>query len=481
MSGMLMGIKLLKSGIDNFQIYERAASVGGTWRENRYPGVACDVASFAYCYEFEPNPNWSRRFSPGSEIYDYFVRTAEKYQLLPHIRFNTEITRAEFRQQRWHIESRDSQAKSADGETEQAEFDLLIAATGPLQKKKYPTIEGLETFSGQRLHTADWDENCDLSGKKIGVIGTGSSAVQMIEPLSLDAENLYVFQRTAQWIMPTANIHYSRLARWSKRKLPALGWLTRKFYDLIGDLFSKAAIRDGWQRRYIDKTTLKNLNSVNNPELRKKLTPDHRAMCKRMIMSDSYYPAIQRDNVELLTENILRINADGVVVDDGSEHGRTVALDTLITATGFYPNAWGIETVIGEHGLSLSQAWQRGDRSYRSITMPGFPNFFMLIGPNSPIANLSLIDIADIGADYIMQCLEKIRRGEIHHLAPNADISTTFHRDLTAAFSDTRWVSGCNSWYLEGDGVPATWPWPPAHYRSALKKPELDDYDIQPA
>lgn len=499
MSGMLMAIKLQKAGYKNFKIYERASTVGGTWRENRYPGVACDVASFAYCYPFEPNPNWSHRFSPGSEIFNYFKNTAEKYQLLPYISFNTEVTRAEFKNNQWHIDavkntSSDDGASSSvtsmfdknedkdksDNEAiiESDSFDIFIAATGPLHKRKYPPIDGLESFAGDRFHTADWDDQYQLAGKRVGVIGTGSSAVQMMDPLSNEAQSLTVFQRTAQWIMPTDNIKYSESSKKWKRRLPILGLLTRKFYDGIGELFGKAALQDGWQRRYIDKATLENLNSIADPELRKKLTPDHKAMCKRMIVSDSYYPAMQRSNVDVVANKILRIEPSGVIYDDGTENGKLVELDTLITATGFYPNAWGVDNIIGNDGVSLSDAWDNGVRTYRSITMPGFPNMFMLIGPNSPITNLSLIDIAEIGADYAIQCVDKFRRGEITAISPNAQVTQDFTDKLVSAFDGTRWVSGCNSWYLEVDGVPVTWPWAPSRFRKELKKLDLDDYDV---
>lgn len=491
MSGMLMAIKLLKAGYTNFKIYERASTVGGTWRENRYPGVACDVASFAYCYDFEPNPNWSHRFSPGAEILEYFKRTAKKYNLLPHISFNTEVTRAAFKDGQWHIDairntsSDDGASRSVTSIAsedqpivESETFDIFIAATGPLHKRKYPDIPGLNSFAGDRFHTADWNDDYDLSGKRVGVIGTGSSAVQMIDPLSRACAQLNVFQRTAQWIMPTENVKYSDNAKQWKRRLPILGTLTRKFYDVIGELFGQAALKDGWQRRYIDKATLDNLNSIADPELRRKLTPDHKAMCKRMIVSDTYYPAMQRDNVDTLTENILRIEPNGVVIDDGSENGRLVELDTMITATGFYPNAWGVDQIIGEDGVSLNDAWDSGTRTYRSVTMPGFPNFFMLIGPNSPITNLSLIDIADIGVDYAMQCIDKFHRGELKAIAPRADVTQAFTDSLVSAFDGTRWVSGCNSWYLEVDGVPVTWPWAPGRFRKELKTLNLADYNV---
>lgn len=465
MSGMLMAIKLKNAGIDNFTIFEKASKVGGTWRENRYPGVACDVASFSYCYAFEPNPDWTHRFSPGPEIQQYFERVAVKYDLLRFIRFNTVVTDAVFADGQWHITT-----DGGDSET----YDLVVAATGPLRERKYPDIAGLADFAGHCFHTADWDDELDLAGKRIGIIGTGSSAVQAVAPLAEKAAHLTVFQRTAQWVMPTPNPVYSAFNRFLKRRIPLIGWITRKFYDWIGEQFGRAALHDGWRRKLIGWACRQNLASVKDPVLREKLTPHDEPMCRRMIVSETFYPAMQRPNVALVTEGIERIEADGIRSRDGQLH----KLDVLVLATGFYPNAWGIKNVTGVDGQRLDQVWQAGTRTYRSITLPGFPNYFMLIGPNSPITNLSLIDIADIGVDYIMQCIGKIQAGEFNTLMPRADVTAAFNEELRSAFGGTVWITGCNSWYLDADGVPATWPWVPARYRDDLKTVQLEDYQL---
>ena len=468
MSGMLMAIKLRKAGIEDFVIFEKAGKVGGTWRENRYPGVACDVASFSYCYEFEPNPDWSYRFSPGPEIQRYFERVAEKYGLLPFIRFRTTVSDAVFENRQWHI-------TTSDGDKEV--FDVLVAATGPLRERKYPDIEGLKDFAGHCFHTADWDDELDLTGKRIGLIGTGSSGVQSVAPMSEKAASLTVFQRTPQWVMPTPNPAYSSFNRFLKRHIPLFGWITRKFYDWVGEQFGRAALHDGWRRRLVGWACRKNLATIKDPDLRARLTPKDEPMCRRMIVSDTYYPAMQKSHVHLETCAIERIEPEGIRTTDGHLH----KLDVLVLATGFYPNAWGVKNVVGVNGRKLDAAWQEGMRSYRSITLPGFPNYFMLIGPNSPITNLSLIDIADIGVDYIMQCIEKIRVGEFATLMPKEDVTARFTEELQSAFGDTVWVTGCNSWYLDTDGVPATWPWLPSRFREDLKTLELEDYDVDAA
>lgn len=465
MSGMLMAIKLQARGINDFVIYEKAQKVGGTWRENRYPGVACDVASFSYCYAFEPNPDWSRRFSPGPEIQRYFERTAEKYGLLPRIRFGTTVTRAVFRDHQWHLDTDQGNHEV---------FDVVVAATGPLRERKYPDIPGLHSFAGHCFHTADWQDDLDLRGKRIGVIGTGSSSVQMMAPLSEAASELRLFQRTAQWVMPTPNPAYSPLSRRLKQRIPLLGWLTRKFYDWVGEQFGRAALHPGWRRRFVGWACRNHLASVKDPVLRQKLTPSDEPMCKRMIVSDTFYEAMQKPQVHLVTEGIERIVPDGVQTADGRVH----VLDVLVLATGFHPNAWGVRDTVGLNGETLEQVWKQGVRTYRSVSVPGFPNYFFLIGPNSPITNLSLIDIADIGVDYVLQCIDTLARGECRSLAPKADVVAAFTEAMKAAFSDTVWVSGCNSWYLDTEGIPATWPWLPARFRSELKTLNLADYEL---
>lgn len=465
MSGMLMAIKLKNAGYTNFVIYEKAAKVGGTWRENRYPGVACDVASFSYCYAFEPNPDWSRRFSPGPEIQKYFERVAEKYCLHPYIRFNTTVTSAVFKDKQWHVETH-------QGDVEV--FDFYVAASGPLNKKKYPDIKGLETFAGKMFHTADWDDSYDFKDKLIGLIGTGSSAVQSVGPLSDIARKLSIFQRTAQWVIGTPNPYYTPLDKKLKHWFPLLGSMTRKFYDWVGEQFGRAALANGWHRKLVFMACDQSLNGVKDSELRRKLTPADQPMCKRMIMSDTFYPAVQRSHVELVVEGIDHIEPRGIVTIDGRLH----ELDLLVLATGFYPNAWGVNHVVGEGGRTLEEVWNSGTRSYRSITLPGFPNYFMLIGPNSPITNLSLIDIADIGVDYILQCIKKFERGEFVTMMPKVDVTRAFTETLKSSFGETIWVSGCNSWYLDAEGVPATWPWAPSHFRASLKTLDLADYDL---
>jgi cation diffusion facilitator CzcD-associated flavoprotein CzcO len=468
MSGLLMGIRLKEDEIESFRIYEKAASLGGTWRENTYPGLTCDVPSFFYSYSFEPNPDWSHRFSPGPEILAYFERVAAKYDLPPHIAFNEKIESARYEDGRWQIET---------GSGEKVTADVFITACGALHQWRYPDIDGLEKFEGAMFHSAAWDHDVPLEGKRIGVVGNGSSGVQMMAPLSEVASQLTLFQRTAQWIMPVGNKAYTPDERRRTRRFPLLARIARMYYQRVFESFSAAVVQPGRFRKAIAARCRAYLASVEDPELRRKLTPDYEPMCKRLIMSRDFYPTLAKEHVELVTEGIDHVEARGVVTKDGTLH----ELDVLVLATGFDAHAWGIDNVVGEDGLSLKEAWARGTRTYRSIAVPGFPNFFMLIGPNSPIGNLSLIDVAEVQTEYIMRCIRMLRRGRAKALAPRREATERFHASVLEAMKDTVWVTGCNSWYLDADGVPNTWPWTAKRFHKDMRRPDLSDFELREA
>lgn len=463
MSGLLMGIRLQKAGIENYTIFEKASRIGGTWRENTYPGLACDVPSFFYSYSFETNLDWSRRFSSGSEIQAYFERVAEKYDLNRHIEFDSEIVEARYADGAWAIETR-------LGEPVRAR--ILVMATGPLHQKYIPEIEGLDHFSGETFHTAAWNHNVPLEGKRIGLVGTGSTAVQVSTPLSKIASRLTIFQRTAQWIFPVENVDYSEEQRRRKHRIPILAWLTRQFYKRAFELSSSAVTRKGFFRRMLTKGCVDHLATIENAELREKLTPDYAPGCKRLVMSSDFYPTVQKKNVELETSLIRRVEGAGIRTEDGTLH----ELDVLVLATGFNAHAWGVENVIGAEGKSLQQAWKEGTRTYRSIAMPGFPNLFFLAGPNSPIGNISVIDVAETQARYILACLERLREEGMLSIEPSRGATEEFNRSLKDAMKGTLWVTGCNSWYLDADGVPILWPWTARRFHKELKRPAFRDF-----
>lgn len=463
MSGLLMGIRLREDGRP-FRILEKADSVGGTWRENTYPGLTCDVPSFFYSYSFEPNPDWSHRFSPGPEIREYLERVARKYRLHEHIRFGCSVSGARFEEGRWRI-------TTADGEEILA--DVLVDATGPLHIKNQPDIPGLSDFTGACFHSAAWDHDVPLAGRRIGVIGNGSSGVQMMDPLSQVASHLTLFQRTPQWIFPLGNKRYSESERRWTRRLPLLGSLTRAFYKRIFDLASVGVTEDGFWRRRMQQGCRDYLASVKDPELRARLTPDYEPGCKRLILSSRFYPTLQREHVSLVTEAIDHVEPAGVVTRDGRLH----PLDVLVLATGFRPHEWGIPDVVGAEGLSLKQAWASGPRTYRSIALPGFPNYFLLVGPNSPIGNISVIDVSETQTRYIRDCIRRMEREGGRPLAPRAEAAREFQASLREAMRGTVWVTGCQSWYLDPDGVPTLWPWSAHAFHRLLRRPDFSHYE----
>lgn len=469
MSGLCMGEALKQNGLENFTIYEKADEVGGTWRENRYPGLTCDVPSRFYSFSFAPNPDWSRVFSPGAEILDYFARTTDQRGLRSHIRFGTEIVDAHWKQGHWRL-------STIEGEVGDA--DVLVTATGVLHHPKLPEIPGRDTFAGAAFHSARWDDSIDLRDKRVAVIGTGSTGVQIVSATAGVAERLLVFQRTAQWILPLPNRDYSSLTRAAMRRLPALGRLAYHInQQTLEQILGPALTRPSWQRNLLSALCKANLRfGVRDPDLRKRLTPDYQPMCKRLVMSADFYPAMQRDDVELITAGIDRIEPRGIVTDDGTLH----ELDVIVYATGFDAHAYMRPmTITSEDGNTLEQAWANGPRAYRTVALPGFANLFTLMGPHSPIGNHSLIAVAETQAAYIAKWINRIRYNGIARVAPTTQATEDYYQALKAALPGTIWVTGCQSWYLDADGNPEIWPWTPRHHREMLAEPDPSHFEIK--
>jgi cation diffusion facilitator CzcD-associated flavoprotein CzcO len=468
MSGLCMAAKLRHAGIETFTLYEKASEVGGTWRENTYPGLTCDVPSRFYSYSFAPNPGWTRHFAPGDEIQSYFTRASEELGVREHIRFGSEVESARWEDGRWHLRTRDGHEDVVD---------VLVSATGVLHHPRMPDIEGLDTFEGAQFHSARWDHSVPLEGRRVAVVGTGSTGAQIVCALAGVAERLLVFQRTAQWILPAPNMPYSPLTRRLFERFPTLNRIAYRVYQASLEIvLGGASTRPGWQRRAIDTVCRLNLRlGVRDPELRRRLRPDYEPMCKRLIMSADFYPAMQRPGVELVTDRIERAEPHGVVTSDGRLH----AIDVIVLATGFHAHEYMRPMeLIGNGGLTLAEAWADGPRAYRTVALPGFPNFFMLLGPHSPIGNQSLVAVAESQADYVMQWVEEIRRGRVAAAAPTPDATAQFNDDMRRAMPGTVWATGCKSWYLGADGVPELWPWTPARHREMLREPVEADFAV---
>jgi cation diffusion facilitator CzcD-associated flavoprotein CzcO len=470
MSGILSAIKLREAGLDNLAVYEKADRLGGTWRENTYPGIACDVPSHFYCYSFAPNPEWSHRFSPGAEIQAYFENVARRYGVDSLIQYRKVITRCEFENGRWKIQM-------ADGSTDVGDF--VIAATGVLHHPKYPDIEGLDSFEGTAFHSARWNHDLPLAGKRIGVIGTGSSAIQIVAAVVDEVAELSLFQRTAQWIMPMGNPAYSEEEKTEFRRRPeAIEHLRSEVSRMFTDGFANhLANVNSPQLQAIHDACVANLEtSVKDPVLREKLRPNYRAACKRLIMSEHFYDAIQRPNARLVTEGIERIEKCGVRTRDGKLH----EVDVLILATGFRVDRFMRPMdVVGRNGVVLDEVWKEGPFAYMAISVPDFPNLFMLNGPNSPVGNFSLIDVAELQFSYIMQLIEPIRSGKCATVSPSPAAMERFDADRREQAKLTIWNSGCKSWYLDAGGLPTAWPWTFDRFREEMSQPRFEDFEIR--
>lgn len=465
MSGLLMGIRLKQAGIDSFTICEKGPSVGGTWRDNSYPGLACDVPARLYTYSFESNPLWDYRYARGYEIRRYFEAIPRKYALERHIRCNTEVVSASYQHGVWTAHTRDGQVLVAD---------FLVTATGILHHPHTPELPGLERFAGACFHSARWDHSVSLAGKRVGVIGTGSTAVQITCALSGKVGAYKLFQRTAQWVCPQFDGPYSAA---NKRIVGGLPALLRAIHKLYGKFFehtfARAVVGDKTMIGIISWLCRRHLAAVRDPELRRRLTPDYSPACKRLIFSDDFYQAMQQPGTELVTAGIERIVPEGIVDADGKLH----ELDVLVLATGFRAHQYMRPMRIsGEHGLSLAQVWAGGASAHRTVALPGFPNCFVLMGPHSPIGNFSLIAIAELQAGYIMQLIELFRQGRCVSVQPRAEATRRYNAQLREALKGTVWVSGCNSWYLDQNGLPALWPWSYGRYRQEMRKPALEEF-----
>jgi len=468
MAGILSAIKLSEAGLGDFTVYEKADRLGGTWRENTYPGLSCDVPSHLYSYSFALSSEWSHRFAPGPEIQAYFERVAEEHGVMQRVRFGDAVTRCEFSNGEWHL-------TTVSGHS--AVVDVVIAATGVLHHPKYPDIDGLDTFDGAKFHSARWDHEVHLDNARVGIIGTGSTAVQIVSAIADRVAKLTLFQRTAQWVMPQENPAYSDEERATFREGPErLAELHQRLSDMF-DLFANAVVdSESVELAMIEAACLENLeNNVRDPELRERLRPDYRAACKRLIISPDFYDAIQRPNVELVPDAIKRVEPGGVRTTDGRLH----ELDVLVLATGFKANAFMRPMdIIGRNGTALEQAWDPRPEAYLSISIPDFPNFFMLNGPNGPVGNFSLIEVAELQFRYIMQLIERIRGGHCREVSATHEALATFEQAREQAAYHTVWVTGCRSWYLDDRGLPAVWPWSFTRFRDEMKTPDPTAYEF---
>jgi cation diffusion facilitator CzcD-associated flavoprotein CzcO len=470
MSGILAAIRLREAGCEDFAIYEKAERLGGTWRENTYPGLACDVPSHLYSYSFAPNPDWSHRFAPGAEILAYFEDVARRQRVEERIRYRQEVTRCAFEGGRWRIQT-------ADGSSDEGDF--VIAATGVLHHPAIPDLAGLDSFAGAAFHSARWDHSVPLAGRRVGVVGTGASAVQIVSALADEVAELVLFQRTPQWIMPVENPAYSEAEKAEFRRRPEAmreirDAVSKAFIDGFGNVLGDV---DSPMLAAIHAACEANLEqSVRDPLLREKLRPAYRAACKRLVMSGDFYAAIQRPHARLVTQGIERVEPAGVRTRDGRLH----ELDVLVLATGFRVDRFVRPMqVVGRGGARLDDVWRDGPCAYMAVSVPGFPNFFLLNGPNAPVGNFSLIDVADLQLGYLLQLVEQVRSGACGEIGASREAMARFDAERRQAARTTIWNTGCRSWYLDAKGLPTAWPWTFDRFRQEMSAPRLSDYEMR--
>jgi len=473
-AGLCLGIRLKKVGIEDFVILERGDAIGGTWRDNDYPGCACDVQSHMYSYSFEPNPTWSRMFAPQNEIRAYIERVAAKYGLLPHVRLNQNVTSS-----RYDEPSKTWNVKTASGESYRGK--VLVAATGGLSNAAYPDIKGLETFQGEKFHSSKWNHGYDLTGKRVAVIGTGASAIQFVPQIQPKVAKLHLFQRTAPWIMRKPDRPISGLERFLFDKLP---FTQRMFRRAIYWGCEARVLGIVKNPRFMDQAkhmALRYLHGVvKDPVLRAKLTPNYAMGCKRILLSTDYYEALVQPNVDVITDGVREVRAHSVVTEDGTEH----EVDAIIFGTGFTaqtPMKPGM--LLGKGGVDIVDRWNGAPEAFKGATIDGFPNFFFLVGPNTGLGHNSMIYMIEALSTYIVDAVEQMRLHGWSSVDVKPEVLRAYNDRLQAKVEGTVWqVGGCKSWYQNDAGRnTALWPDFTFNFRKEVARFDASDYVIETA
>lgn len=467
-AGLCTAMQLKKAGIHSFTIYEKGEGVGGTWRDNTYPGAGCDIPSHLYSFSFEHKRDWSRKFALQPEINAYFEECAEKYDLYRHIRFNTEIASATFDEAtaQWHI-------KTTAGEERVA--DIVVSGVGQLNQPFIPEIEGLENFKGVQFHSARWRHDMDLKGKRVAVIGNGASAIQFVPEIAPEASELTLFQRTPNWVIPKADRPYTKLELALFKAFPFLTKIHRAMIYLTLERNFLAFKKDSFFSKLFERQARKELEShIQDPELRAKLTPDYPAGCKRILLSNDWYPAMARKNVHVETNAVGHIGENAVVTEDGTVHPAEI----IIYGTGFKATDFLCPMEIrGLGGRLINDAWKDGAEAHRGVAVAGFPNFFMLYGPNTNLGHNSIIFMIECQVKYVMQCIEEMITGSIAWLDVKPEAMDAFNTALQAEIQKSVWAGGCTSWYKTESGkVTNNWSSFTAKYWWQMRKADLENF-----
>lgn len=473
-AGLGMAIRLDEAGETDFLVIEKDSDVGGTWRANTYPGAACDVPSQLYSFSFAPNPDWSRSFSPQPEIHAYLRRVARESGVLDRVAFDTTLEEARYdeRAQRWVVRTNRGEVTAT----------TLISGSGGLSEPRLPAIDGIEDFRGALFHSARWDHYVDLTGKRVAVIGTGASSIQLVPEVAKVAAHVDVYQRTAPWVIPRNDRRYTRLERLLFRRVPAVQRVYRTATYWARESYVPAFT---WQPRIAAparRAALLNIaRGIPDPALRARVTPDYAIGCKRILISNDYYPALALDHVDLVTDPIATVTGDAVVTADGVER----PVDVIVVATGFHTTEQPIaELIHGRGGRSLSQVWaDTGMASYKGTTTHGFPNLFQLVGANTGLGHSSMVFMIESQIAYVLDAIASMEVNRYAAVEPRRDVQDTWNRDLQRRMRRTVWsTGGCSSWYLDDHGRNTTlWPRTTYTFRSLLSRFDVDAYDVEAA
>ncbi len=467
--GLGMAIQLLKSGISDFLLLEKADAIGGTWRDNSYPGAACDVPSHLYSYSFEPKTDWSRKFAPQAEIHAYMQHCVDKYALAKHVRLRSEVSSAAFDEAAgvWQVTLTTG---------EQLTAPVLISACGQLNQPAYPALSGIAEFQGQAFHSARWRHDIDLTGKRVAVIGTGASAIQFVPQIQPKVAQLQLFQRSPAYVLPKPDRAYRAWELALMQRMPWLQRIDRGLQYLYHEVRGLAFISMPWLMKLFRFSFDRHLNQhIQDPQLRTQLQPDYPMGCKRILISNDYYPALAQANVSVISSAIHRVSADAIITAGGREH----PCDVLIYGTGFAATDFLAPMQIrGLAGQELNQAWRDGAEAYKGISVNGFPNLFILYGPNTNLGHNSIIYMLESQFRYVLGCLDLLRAQNARYMDVKAPVQQDFNRRIQARSHNTIWEQGCTSWYKTASGKNTNnWPGYTFTYRLQTRAPELADYD----
>jgi cation diffusion facilitator CzcD-associated flavoprotein CzcO len=470
-SGLCLGIQLKRAGVDSFTIFEKADRLGGTWRDNSYPGAACDVPSMAYCFSFAQKADWSRKWSPQAEILAYLEDCARRFDVLPHIRFGTEIAGARFDEaaQAWRL-------RTVAGE--ELEFDVLVSGVGQLNRPNVPKLPGLDRFRGERFHSARWNHGYELRGKRVAVVGNAASAIQFIPEIARDADRLHVLQRSPNWMLPRGDRAYTEREKRRYVRHPLLTRLYRwriwyqyetGFFPIIRRHRLASRLAERAARKYVEA-------EIADPRLRELLIPDYPIGGKRVLISDDYFQALRRDNVELVTSGIDRFEEDAVVMRDG----RRIEVDCVILATGFESTSFlAPMTIEGRGGRRLHDDWRGHARAYLGMTVAGYPNLFMMYGPNTNLGHNSIVFMIECQTNYILDCLRRMEARGLQTMELHPDALDAYYERMTRSLQKTAWAATDKSWYKTADGtITNNWPGTTVRYWWETRRADLAVYRV---